>query len=391
MKILTFDPSRVLTNTVAPFVIESCIEAFRKIGHEVIQIEPTTLGKTQGEWLKNLEAQLLKAKPDFVFTLNDFCLTPEVLIKYQIPYVSWFGDNPLHSLKREHVSPYYTVFVWDKVYIQKLKDLGVASVFHLPLATNPRIFDKIRLSEWEREKYGCNISFAGSPLYSHYKKYKEGIKHPELRAVINEIVETQSRDPLLQISDIIKRVQGVDRHFLNFKNTEQREKIETWLEHAAMAKYRKEIIEEVADLGIDLYGDERWASLIEKRKEFKIRFFGWIDPNREVFLLYNATKINLNITKCQAKTALNWRVFDILACGAFMLTDFRQDLKELFDAGKEVIFFKDRKELRELALYFLDHSKERDEISRRGRERVLKEHTFIHRMKRVIKVMGEVL
>jgi spore maturation protein CgeB len=40
--------------------------------------------------------------------------------------------------------------------------------------------------------------------------------------------------------------------------------------------------------------------------------------------------------------------------------------------------------------YFLDHPKEREEIAKNARTRVLKEHTFKDRMERVVEVVNKI-
>jgi spore maturation protein CgeB len=299
----------------------------------------------------------------------------------KIPYVSWFGDNPFHFIKPEYISPYYKVFVWDRTYIPKLKEFGLENSFYLPLCTNPDRFHKIERNE-EIKRYETNISFVGSSFYSHYEKYKE-IRHPLLKAMIDEVVTIQSKDPFLDISTIITEVEGKYSCKLNFKESEDKVKIS--LEYAAMAKYRKEVIEEVADLGISIYGDDRWENLVEKRDG--VKFSGWVDPERRLPLIYNASKINLNITKSQARTGLNWRVFDVLACCGFLLSDYRKDLEELFILDEEVVAFRDKDGVFERAVYFLEDPKERRSVAEKGRARVLREHTFKARMERVLEIM----
>lgn len=381
MKIVTFDLKMTMQGTVAPSIIEDCVDAFQELGHDVWVIDLIGLGATPMERLMGLERRLLEIRPDFVFTLNDYSLTPELLRRLGIRYVSWFGDNPFHFLKKEYISPYYTIFVWDKTYLQELKDFGIDHVYYLPLCTNPKVFRKIRLEEEERKRYGCNLSFIGGSFYSHYKRYKE-IRHPLIRAMIGDVIRIQSMDPLIDISSIIADVEKEYTCRLEFKEPE--DKVKVCLEYAAMAMYRKGVLEDVAHLGLSIYGDDGWRDLLDGKEG--IRFFGWVDPKKEVPLIYNASKINLNITKSQARTGLNWRVYDILACGAFMLTDYRKDFDELFDEG-EIVSYKNKEDLRALAIHFLEREDERMEIARRGMDRVVKEHTFKVRMKRLIDAM----
>jgi spore maturation protein CgeB len=87
------------------------------------------------------------------------------------------------------------------------------------------------------------------------------------------------------------------------------------------------------------------------------------------------------------REAVNQRVFDVPACGGFILTDHQHALEELFDVGSEVITYKERGEIRDLAAFYLKNPSARREVARRGRERVLKEHTYAARLKTIIASM----
>jgi len=70
------------------------------------------------------------------------------------------------------------------------------------------------------------------------------------------------------------------------------------------------------------------------------------------------------------------RVFDVLACGGFLLTDARAGLPELFKPGKDLAVYTSLAELCAKARYYLDHPDERDAVRKHGRIRVLRDYTF---------------
>ncbi|MBU0567726.1 glycosyltransferase, partial [bacterium] len=102
------------------------------------------------------------------------------------------------------------------------------------------------------------------------------------------------------------------------------------------------------------------------------------------------SKINLNITKAHSPTAINQRLFDVPACGGFVLTDFREDLNLLFDAD-EVAYYQNKEDLLEKVRFYLSHPEEREKIARRARKRVLSQHTYEVRMESLVKSLMEKL
>ena len=56
--------------------------------------------------------------------------------------------------------------------------------------------------------------------------------------------------------------------------------------------------------------------------------------------------------------------------------------------GEEVAVYHSPEEARDLAAYYLGHPAERMGIATRGRARVLREHTYVHRMRTMLQTVG---
>jgi spore maturation protein CgeB len=117
--------------------------------------------------------------------------------------------------------------------------------------------------------------------------------------------------------------------------------------------------------------------------------------SEECVKIFNASKINLNLHSSVGVEELvskgdfvNPRTFEVAACSGFQLVDERGLLHECF-APDELATFTSLPELKEKMEYFLAHPEEREAIARRGRERVLREHTYAHRMERLLDFTAE--
>ncbi|MBU0509628.1 glycosyltransferase [bacterium] len=113
----------------------------------------------------------------------------------------------------------------------------------------------------------------------------------------------------------------------------------------------------------------------------------------ETALIYNATTINLNLHSSPHHPEINPhgdyvnpRTFEIAACGAFQLTDIRQNLAELFGES-DLAVFKRPDDIPRLVGYYLHHETERAGMAAQARDRVLKEHTYEHRMTAAIALL----
>jgi len=107
----------------------------------------------------------------------------------------------------------------------------------------------------------------------------------------------------------------------------------------------------------------------------------------EYVKIFNASKINLNLHSSMERDGvepfgdfINPRTFELAACGAFQLLDPRLYLPEQLELGKEAVTFRDSREMEQLIDYYLAHPEERQQIAMSSRSRVLREHTYRHRL-----------
>jgi spore maturation protein CgeB len=104
--------------------------------------------------------------------------------------------------------------------------------------------------------------------------------------------------------------------------------------------------------------------------------------------LLHQSKIVLNITRSAfygLETGVTLRIFEALAARCFLLTDYCDELNDLFVLGEEIETYKSTGELVEKVNYYLDHEEERESIAQKGHERFMKEYTWEARMKEMLR------
>jgi spore maturation protein CgeB len=82
------------------------------------------------------------------------------------------------------------------------------------------------------------------------------------------------------------------------------------------------------------------------------------------------------------------RVFEAMACGAFVLSDRQRDVFGLFREGEHLACFGDTAELADKVRYYLDNPDERERIARQGMETVLRDHTYANRLETLLGAAG---
>lgn len=90
-----------------------------------------------------------------------------------------------------------------------------------------------------------------------------------------------------------------------------------------------------------------------------------------------------------AAAGCNARTFEIAAMGVPQVVDDRADLASLFAEGDEVAVFREPSELKPLVREILHDPRRGEAMAAAARRRVLAEHTYIHRLRRLLDEAGD--
>ena len=83
------------------------------------------------------------------------------------------------------------------------------------------------------------------------------------------------------------------------------------------------------------------------------------------------------------------RVFEVIGCNTFLLSENCDYINEYFEIDKEIILFNDLKEAEEKIQYYLKNKRKLNKIAKAGYDRVLKEHTYEKRFEKIFKFINE--
>jgi spore maturation protein CgeB len=137
--------------------------------------------------------------------------------------------------------------------------------------------------------------------------------------------------------------------------------------------------------GLVVYGN-MWQDYPPISKAWKGRL-----PMPDLCKLYTGSHINLNahITQHYEMDTINLRIYDILACGGFIISDHVDSLQETF--GDVVVITDGYEDEWAKIAYYLSNPELRKKKAEEGRKLVLSHHSYEHRMKTVVKYLEEIL
>ncbi len=361
------------------------------IPHKMVLIGDDEVGCT--DFVRRLLEEVLAFKPDCCITLNHMGVDVEgvlmdLLARLQLPLASWFVDNPhlIIHLYSKCVSPWTALFTWDMDNIPTLRAAGFEHVFYLPLGTDPARFTPARSADVPAA-WKADISFVGnSMLYKVGGRMKNGRFPRPLLLAFKDTAQAFMESDERSVADFLRSAfPDVYRHYAALPDNEARLAYETAITWQATRMYRNGCVRRLLPLRPLIVGDAGWK--VEFRHEpLQPRYLDAINYYSELPLFYGCSAVNFNCTSKQMKGAVNQRVFDAPAAGAFVLTDWREQMANLFEP-QEMACYREPDEAPDMARYYLAHPEERRRIVAAARKRVLACHTWAHRLQTMLEHM----
>jgi spore maturation protein CgeB len=385
-------PIKCLVNTHG-LLSRDVIDTFLEMGISAFPLDVISLHP------KQIASQIKKTSPDFVFTINYVKGLPEIcaetgtfLVIWEIdPTIELLSENDLAS-RAIHENTF--IYTYRKKRVDYFRSLGFRKVKFLPLATNTRRYHPIGIEAAQEEKYGADVSYVGNSMYHQAQWTTEKI--------FNLLRQQNCPDSIDEKLKYILEQQVKNSDFFYFPklaqkildevgcplivNDETGRKIDVvlGLSEKIASERRFQAINSLEEFAknrtVRVWGDDGWENGLAR----SIIYSGPAGHFHELPIIYNASRINLDINRIYQRDIVPLRIFDILACGAFVLAEDSRELGRFFKKGEEIISYRKISQIPEICSYYLNHEAERKEIAARGRQRVLKEHTLEHRLSTII-------
>lgn len=342
-------------------------------------------------------AEWILQKPlAFVFSINFFPAISYTCEKLKVPYVCWSVDSPVPELFSNALrNSYNRIFLFDKAQYDFFSPVNPNCIYYLPLATNVNRWEEIVLSmtDADFETYGGDVAFVGS-LYTEKCKFDKLTLSDHTRGFVDGLMEAQLKVfgcnfiPESLTEEVIREIAGADPDF--YRSDDVFTDISRYL---VAHQY----------IGMKLAAVERERTLRFLCERFPVKLYtrsdvaalskadcrGGVSTLAEMPKVFHASRINLNITMRPIETGLSLRIWDILGCAGFLITNYQAEIPEYFEIGKELETYETLEELEEKIRYYLSHEEERVEIAINGYEKVKNYHTYEKRLAQMLKLLTD--
>lgn len=312
-----------------------------------------------------------------------------------IKYVSVIWDAPyikLFSPFGKMNNCWFSVF--DKVDAVRFLNHGIPHVLYQPLSVNGD--DAVSWNRYSRKqlagRFITDVSFVGSLYEENLFDEQIGRIPVELQGYVDDIFNNAALkwDGINRIfgktsREILEGLKAVNPEF-RIRNRLDLDDISyfeiMYLVRKVANIERTEILNALADrFGVSLFT----ASCVRKgRLNKNVKINPPVLPGKDAAVVYVGSKVNLNISLKGIEGGTPQRVLDIMGAGGFVMTNYCAETAELFVEDREIVMFKDLKELLDKTAYYLSHDKEREKIARAGHEKVVKNYTYEKKLQKTL-------
>ena len=380
------------------------IEAFQFYGLAVIEetTEMTRKDLSNADRIALIQQHLDKASQNepflFVFSINFYPAISEICEIYGMPYVCWSVDSPLAEIYSKSVkNSCNRLFLFDRQQYDDLHAFNPDGIFHLPLCTNPRRWDRIlkQIDDNDRRRFSSDISFVGS-LYTEkdpwlsiseipdqIRGFADGLTAAQLQLVGANILSEALTDEAAHI--IAASHSG---HFISSEdcimNMDRYVAGEHILGMHASSLFRIQAMQALSQrFALDLYTNSPIPDVLRIEKDLHIH--GSVKTLTEMPKVFRLSRINLNMTIYPIRSGLSLRIWDVLGCGGFLLTNVQPELTDYFTPGEDLEIFSSIEELQEKCAFYLAHEDIRIRIAQKGYEKVCEKHTYQKRFEQMLR------
>jgi spore maturation protein CgeB len=356
------------------------VETFQSIGREVVIFQ-------NADELSNILKE--EKEIDFVMEIDFHDFVWSMSVEYDLPYISWSFDSGI----RETILPIGYENLRDKDFLFLFNSLDYEecsehhkNTYYLPFSASESFFAPVRKEDFEYEILIIMNSYyrtknISENVFERLYNSEDELQQKSLELckslmelVVEKHIDIVDRFCMIEILNKYIKDCGVDPF-----NDKKKESFCYFYGQILSFEQRVKCIKELCLSGfrVDVFGDDYLKDILAKFPNARFH------PNaqyHELSALYNKAKINVNLTQVQFIDSVPQRIYHLLNSGAFLLTNYSEELDKLFKTSVHLESFKNFEEMTEKVNYYMKNEDERIKIAESGQKEFLDKHRMKDRL-----------
>ena len=359
-----------------PCFYESFINGLIKYGNKVFAHVSKKFIFSEKQIPQNLLHEIEKFNPDLIILFNNNFY--DISEKFDCPIIIFDVDSPLYYsnqtnlLKKPNRYKYIVTQEEVKKIIEDKYKVSQKNILIAPFFT-----------EIKNEKLAIkhNISFIGTKFGSGIKinpfnKFMQNNPSYEEIFLYKQLINQLYKKPLIDKNSLFKS--------FNINSTKIKNNFNIGEILCCLSDFnRVKTLSNISDLGLTVYGTRSWITDNYNEPYLVLNYNCLpIYSLKQNQFVYNSSKIGININHMQAIDGFSWRVCDIMASNACLVTEYKPNIKKYF-SRIHLPTFNNPYEARELCIKILKEENMREDIVQSSNEIIDKEFRFINFKSRI--------
>jgi hypothetical protein len=332
-------------------------------------------------------------RPAFILSTNRGGITQRMMQELECPIISWLvdhvpfehhgGNSDTLFGARDHVVVSASAMV---AAIQERYPALGGRTHYLPFATEPRGHEEIAPRSPD-----INISFVGTFFYGNefvllLRRYRNDARISTSLLAAASAVERDFKTDITELVDKLGLSEVLTQNGVRVPN------LQMAMANVASMNKRIRLLDAVSDLGLLLWGTENWIDAAAYSLPLLrcYRFGEFIRTREQLTDVYARSRIAVDIPHVQAVGGLPYRVFDILASPALLITEHHpeSDLYRLFGKDAPIPTYRNGEDLRRIVQHYLANEDERRDVVSKCNALVADRFSFTDRVRELFQIVG---
>jgi spore maturation protein CgeB len=345
---------------------ESFINGLKNLGNDVVAYYGNTWYKEFKEIPEELLKEIKVFNPDIIILFNNYFY--DISESFECPIIIFEVDSPIYFWNKDKIvsnRTRYKFFVCQTESLEYIRD-----VFNVSKKNIVKIsfFTELKAKNIPQVH---NISFIGT--FFHYGNFVNDfmLNNPEKDDIsqLQRVFEYIQKDPFITERDIIDNLNITSSKVIRCLDIER-------IIGFLSSKKRIKVLSAVADLGLKLYGTRAWLTEFNFYPEIAFSYdTKQICSTKEQEEVYNSSKLSISVSHVQAQSGFPWRICDIMASNACLVSDYHLDFGSCFP-NIRIPIFNNPYEAREVCKKLLQEENMRRDIVLQCQEVINKKFRF---------------
>ena len=363
---------------VMPAFYEAFCNGLKQNGNDVFVVMHLYWGKNLGKAPALLLKEIKNFNPDLIILFNNAFY--DLSKDFDCPIVVYGVDSPLYYSNKECLKKNpqrYTIFELQEASAETLRqdfNIPAENIHILPFFTEIRA---------ENKEFKRNICFIGTKFGNNVQncinRFMIGKPNDALKNEYITLIQKVRENPFIDEDKLLEDVHSIKL----IKCFDKKDII------MSLSTYQRlQTLDAVSDLGLEIWGTSNWAS-----DNFGLPYLNLCYNSEQVYSIlhnqeiYNTSRIGISISHLQAKEGFPWRILDIMASNACLVSDYHKSFEKYFPKLK-LPCYGNQFEAREVCSKLLKDEAWRRDIVLQSQEIVNKNYRFENTLKKIEDCLG---